>query len=370
MDTTDIIVIGAGVIGLAIARALAMAGCEVIVVESERQIGTGISSRNSEVIHAGLYYAPNSLKARFCVEGRVRLYAYCASRHIAHKRCGKLIVAPVGSEPGALEKLRLRAAENGVDDLERLSAAQARRIEPEIACGSALLSPSTGIIDAHAFMLSLLGEAQDHGAAIAYGSTVDRLVPEADGVAVRIAGSESAVKARVVVNAAGLGATTIARATDGLDESAVPRQRLAKGCYFSLSGRSPFRHLVYPLPSEAGLGIHLTLDLAGEARFGPDVEWVDTIDYGVPAGREVEFRGAIRAYWPALPDGALAPGYAGIRPKIVGPGEPPADFHIADERQNGAPGVINLFGIESPGLTASLAIAEHVEAIARSIFDA
>ncbi|HWD26977.1 MAG TPA: NAD(P)/FAD-dependent oxidoreductase [Rhizomicrobium sp.] len=362
--------IGAGVIGLAIARTLAIAGHEVVIVERERHIGSGISSRNSEVIHAGLYYAPGSFKARFCVEGRERLYDYCASRHIAHKRCGKLIVAPAAAGPEALEKLAQQALANGVTDLWHLSSAEAKHLEPALACGSALLSPSTGIVDVHGFMLSLLGEAQDHGAAIAHGSEVVRLVPRAGDVEVEIANSAGPVAARVVVNAAGLGATAIAHATDGLTPSAIPRQWLAKGHYFSLSRRCPFRHLIYPLHDQAGLGIHLTLDLAGEARFGPDVEWVDAIDYDVPASREAEFRDAVRTYWPGLPDGALVPGYAGIRPKIAGPGESAADFHIADERRNGAPGVINLFGIESPGLTASLALAEHVATIARSILDA
>jgi L-2-hydroxyglutarate oxidase LhgO len=371
MDRTDVIVVGAGVIGLAVARALAMAGREVVILEHERRFGTGVSSRNSEVIHAGIYYPRGSLKAAFCGEGRSRLYQYCDSHKVAYSRCGKLIVAPPASRADALEALHALAADNGVEDLERLSARAATEFEPELACGGALLSPSTGIIDSHAYMLSLLGDAESHGAVIAYDSRVVRLVPETDGVVAQIAGAGgSALKARVVVNAAGLDATAVARTIDGLNAAGIPKTFLAKGCYFTLSKRCPFRRLIYPLPNEAGLGVHLTLDLAGRAKFGPDVEWVDDIDYDVPPARADSFYEAIRSYWPALPDGALVPGYAGIRPKIAGPGATAADFLIADGRAHGAPGVINLFGIESPGLTSSLAIADHVEHLTRTIFDA
>ncbi|MEI9997572.1 MAG: NAD(P)/FAD-dependent oxidoreductase [Rhizomicrobium sp.] len=368
MDRTDVIVVGAGVIGLAVARALALAGREVVILERERRFGTGVSSRNSEVIHAGIYYPRGSLKAAFCRDGRSRLYSYCDSHKVPYDRCGKLIVAEAGSPAGALDALHALAAANGVEDIARLSAREATRLEPELVCGSALLSPSTGIIDSHAYMLSLLGDAQEHGAVIAYDSKIVRLVPETDGVTAQIAGS--ALKARVVINAAGLDATAVARTIDGLDSAAIPETFFAKGCYFTLSGRCPFRRLIYPLPDEAGLGVHLTLDLAGRAKFGPDVEWIDSIDYDVPPARASSFYAAVRRYWPGLPDGALVPGYAGIRPKIAGPGAAAADFRIADGRAHGAPGVINLFGIESPGLTASLAIADHVERLTRTIFDA
>jgi len=361
MEPVDCIVIGAGVVGLAVARALALAGREVVVVEAEDAIGTHTSSRNSEVIHAGIYYAPGSLKARLCVPGRQALYRYCESRGVAHRRCGKLIVATSDAQRPALEKLRAQAQSNGVDDLEPLSGAAARAMEPELACVAALLSPSTGIIDSHGYMLALQGEAEAHGATVALKSPVESGRVAAGGIELQVGGGERArVAARCVVNSAGLRAQQVAASIAGFPADRVPPCHYAKGNYYSLAGRAPFTHLVYPIPAAAGLGVHVTLDLAGRARFGPDVEWITAVEYSVDPRRADSFYREIRRYWPRLADGALSPGYAGIRPKIQAQGEPARDFLIEGPKDHGVAGLVNLFGIESPGLTASLAIADYV----------
>ncbi|HEX4505725.1 MAG TPA: NAD(P)/FAD-dependent oxidoreductase [Alphaproteobacteria bacterium] len=359
-DEIDCVVIGAGVVGLAIARAIAMAGRETLILEREHLFGSGVSARNSEVIHAGIYYPEGSLKARLCVAGRALLYDYCRDHKIAHRQCGKLIVA-VSGEQSAAEAIRQRAARNGVDDLVRLTAAQAQRLEPELNCTAALLSPSTGIVDGHGLMLSLLGDAEAHGAVIAYGAGVTRLEPRGGRIAVTVSGEDApSLSARLVVNSAGLDAVAVARRIEGFPPHHIPRAWLAKGNYFTLSGKSPFSRLIYPMPEPGGLGTHLTLDLGGQAKFGPDIEWVDRPDYTVDPARLEKFQMAIRRYWPGLKDGRLIPGYAGIRPKIAGPGEPDADFRIDGPETHGVPGIVNLFGIESPGLTASLAIGQEV----------
>lgn len=368
MDKVECVVIGAGVIGLAVARALAQAGREVIILEREDHFGSGISSRNSEVIHAGIYYPANSLKARFCVGGRDRLYEYCASHGVTHKRCGKLIVATDDKQVEELGRIAAAAARNGVSDIERLTGEEARALEPELQCVAALLSPSTGIIDAHGLMLSLLGDAQANGAMIAYGSPVSSMRIEDDGIVIRI-GEEDTLKARVVVNAGGLDAAPLTHRIEGFNPAFARPSYYAKGNYFTLTGRSPFARLVYPAPEPGGLGVHLTLDLAGQARFGPDVEWIDQPNYNVGPARADKFYAVIRTYWPGLRDGALAPAYAGVRPKLTPPGAPAADFQIEGPREHGARGLINLLGIESPGLTSSLAIAEHVAAMAAESVD-
>ena len=365
VETIEAVVVGAGVVGLAVARRLARAGREVLVLEAAEAIGTGISSRNSEVVHAGIYYPKDSVKARLCVAGKEALYRYCASRGVAHARLGKLIVATGPDELPLLAALRAAAAANGVEDLEPLDAAATRALEPAVRAAGALLSPSTGVVDSHALMLSLRGEAEDRGAAIAFHAPVlsGHVGDGAAGGLLRIdvGGAETTTLAcRMLINSAGLDAPAVAARFSGLPPGTVPRSHLAKGSYFSLAGRSPFRHLVYPVPVPGGLGTHVTIDLAGRARFGPDVEWVETRDYRVDPARAASFYAAIRRYWPDLPDGALQPDYAGIRPKIVGPGEPAADFAIHGPRDHGIAGLVNLYGIESPGLTAALAIADHV----------
>lgn len=369
VDGVDALVIGAGVVGLAVGRALAQRGVETIVVERADAIGSGISSRNSEVIHAGLYYAPGSLKARLCVAGRDRLYAYCASHGVAHRRCGKLVVATADDQLGALHALAQRARENGVADLELLSAADAIALEPELRCTAALLSPSSGIVDSHALMLALRGDLEGAGGAVVLRSPVERVEcfdRGVEGHRVEVGGAEpSALCARFVVNAAGLHAPALAARFDGLAAQHVPRARFSKGSYFALARRSPFARLVYPLPQDAWLGVHLTLDLAGRARFGPDAQWLavasaDAIDYGVDPARAEAFYADVRRYWPALPDGALEPAYSGVRPKLHGPGEPAPDFRIDGPREHGVAGLVNLFGIESPGLTSCLALADEV----------
>jgi L-2-hydroxyglutarate oxidase LhgO len=369
MDRIDCIVIGAGVVGLAIARALALAGRDTLVLETESAFGTATSSRNSEVIHAGIYYPQGSLKARSCVRGRELIYDYCARYGVEHRRCGKLIVATGEDQHAALERIARAAQANGVDDLRWLTRDEAQQLEPALRCTAALLSPSTGIVDSHVYMLSLLGQAEIAGATVAFNSPVRRLIPEQDGIAI-VAGDdpEPVLLARCVVNAAGLDAPRIAGLVDGLPARHVPKAFYAKGSYFTLSGRAPFSRLIYPVPEPGGLGVHLTLDLGGQARFGPDVEWVDAPDYRVDPRRADAFYARIRAYWPGLTDGALSPGYAGVRPKICGPGEPAADFRVDGPEKHGVPGLINLFGIESPGLTASLALAEDVGALADRMF--
>jgi L-2-hydroxyglutarate oxidase LhgO len=364
MDSVEIVVIGAGVIGLAVARALAMRGREVLILEAAESFGTGISSRHSEVIHAGIYYPRGSLKAQMCVTGRHRLYDFCERFAVPHRRCGKLIVATSDDQILDLKAIHAVATGNGVQ-LEWLDAAQAREKEPEVACVGALFSPATGIIDSHTYMLALLGDAERHNAAIVYRSRVASMWLESSAVLLAINDdSRPTLRAHTVINCAGLHSTQVAGTIEGFPANHIPRAYFARGHYFGLAGRTSFRHLVYPIPEPGGLGVHLTLDLANQARFGPDVEWIEQLDYGVDIGRAERFYAAIRRFWPKLADGQLIPAYAGIRPKITGPGEPAADFRIDGPGQHGIPNVINLFGIESPGLTSSLAIGEHVADLA------
>lgn len=361
MEKIDCVVIGAGVVGLAVARCLALSGREVLILEAEEAFGTGISARNSEVIHAGIYYPAGSLKASLCIAGRQRLYAYCAERAIAHRRCGKLIVASDESQLGRLDAIAAHARGNGVADLHRLTATEARALEPALDCQAALHSPSTGIVDSHALMLALLGDAENAGAVLVLKSPVRGGEIATSGILLDIGGVEPMrLQAHCVFNCAGLGAQGVARNLRGLKAESVPPLSYAKGNYYALAGKAPFSRLIYPLPEAAGLGVHLTLDLAGQVRFGPDVEWVDQLDYRVDPQRAETFYASIRRYWPALPDGALAPAYAGIRPKPHQPNDPACDFIIHDKNQHGAAGLICLYGIESPGLTAAMALAEYV----------
>jgi len=359
MSEADALVVGAGVVGLAIARALAIAGRSVIVVEAKGAPGEETSSRNSEVIHSGIYYATGSLKARFCVEGRTRLYDYCQSHGVGHARCGKLIVAIDESELAGLDTLARRGTANGVEGLELLSRAQVRALEPDLACVGALHAPSTGIFDSHAYMLALQGDAEAAGAVFAFRAPFVGARRISEGFEAEIGGAEPArLKVAAVVNCAGLAASHTARVIEGSGE--VPDTLYAKGNYFALYGHAPFKRLIYPAPQNQGLGVHLTFDLSGQARFGPDLEWVETLDYVVNPERGRTFVAAIRRYWPGLPDNTLFPAYSGVRPKISGPSEPAADFRIDGPRTHGTPGLVNLYGIESPGLTSSLAIAEEV----------
>ena len=364
-ESVDCVVVGAGVVGLAVARALAMAGREVVIVEAEDAFGTATSARNSEVIHAGIYYPTSSLRATLCVRGRQLLYDFCATHGVNHRRCGKLIVAQNDAEHAQLQLIDKRAHANGVPDLQWLTRAEALALEPELRCTSALLSPSTGIVDSHGLMLALLGDAEAHGAMLALRSPVQAAAAVAGGIELQVGGdTATTLQAKAVVNSAGHGAPVLAAATAGLARAHVPPRYFAKGCYFTLAGRAPFSRLVYPAPGEAGhLGVHLTLDLGGQARFGPSFRWVDGLDYTVDAGEAAHFYDEVRRYWPALRDGALQPGYTGVRPKIRGPGEPAQDFRIDGPAAHGVAGLVNLFGIESPGLTSSLAIAEHVVAL-------
>lgn len=363
MDSVDCVVVGAGVVGLAIARALALAGRETIVLEAEGAIGTGTSSRNSEVIHAGIYYPTGLAKTRLCVDGKAMLYAFCRDHGVAHRRCGKLIVAVSEAETAKLAALKAQGEANGVTDLVWLTGAEARALEPELVAERALLSPSTGVVDSHGLMLALLGEAEAHGAMLALETPVLGGAAGTEGVAIQTGGAAPMqLGARVLVNAAGLGAQALARALRGLPPATIPPLHLAKGNYFSLAGRTPFSRLIYPMPAGGGLGVHLTLDLAGQARFGPDVEWIDAIEYSVDPRRADSFYAAIRTYWPGLRDGALLPAYSGVRPKIERPGGSTTDFLIQTEAAHGVKGLVNLYGVESPGLTAALAIAERVAA--------
>ncbi len=359
MDSVDAVVVGAGVVGLAVARALARAGREVVILEAEDAIGKHTSSRNSEVVHAGIYYPEGSLKARSCVEGRERLYDYCVERGVPHRRCGKLIVATDAAQLDELEGIRRQAHANGVTDVVRLSRAEACALEPELRCVAALHSPSTGIVDSHALLLAYLSDAERAGALLALKSLLERCVVRRDGIELHVAGAEP-ILAREVVNSAGLRAPSLARRIEGYPDELAPPELYAKGNYYTLATRAPFSRLVYPVPEPGGLGVHVTLDLGGQARFGPDVEWVETIDYTVDPRRADAFYAAIRRYWPGLPDGALEPGYAGVRPKISGKGSPAADFVVQGPRVHGVPGLVHLFGIESPGLTASLPLADAV----------
>ena len=366
----DCVVVGAGVVGLAVARALAQAGREVVVLEAAEGIGTETSSRNSEVIHAGIYYPKGSLKARLCVQGKHALYAYCAERGVPHRRCGKLIVATDASQMSTLEGIRAKAAANGVGDLSFLSRAEAQSLEPELECVGALHSPSSGIIDSHAFMLALQGDAEHAAAVFVFHSRVARARVVEGGFEIEVQtltpdqplgdAPVTTWHTRTLINAAGLHAPDLAARIEGLAPRHVPRAHYARGHYFTLASRQRFQRLIYPVPEPGGLGVHLTLDLQGQARFGPDVQWVDKIDYTVDPKRADAFYAEVRRYWPALPDGALQPGYAGIRPKLAGPEAPNLDFRIDGPTVHGVPGLVNLLGIESPGLTASLAIGEAV----------
>lgn len=366
MERIEAVVVGAGVIGLAVGRALAMRGIETLVLEAAQAIGTGISSRNSEVIHAGLYYPAGSLKARLCVQGRQQLYAFCESHAVEHRRCGKLLVATDDGQLADLDGLKAKAIANGVHDLVRLDAAAARAMEPQLVCVGALWSPSTGIVDSHGLMLALQGDLERHGGTVALASPVRAIRCGAPGHEIEVGGAEPmTVAARIVVNAAGLWAPALAQRTEALPDTARPQAHFCKGNYFSLVGKAPFSRLVYPLPQRAGLGVHLTLDLGGQARFGPDVQWLpddtrEPIDYTVDPARAEAFYAEVRRYWPGLQDGALQAAYSGVRPKVAAASSPAADFIVEGPAQHGVPGLVNLFGIESPGLTASLALADEV----------
>jgi L-2-hydroxyglutarate oxidase LhgO len=358
----DAVVIGGGVVGLAIARSLALRGREVTLLETESRLGQHTSSRNSEVIHAGIYYPAGSLKAQLCVEGKELLYAYCGAHDVEHRRIGKLIVASRESEVAALDDIQALARKNGVLDLEWVEAKDIAVLEPAVKGVRGLLSPSTGIIDSHSFMSALRRDAVAAGAQVVTSSPVTGgRVLDGGGFEVEIGGSEpSSVTCRTLVNAAGLWAQNVARSLRGLRPDLIPGQYFAKGHYFTLNGRAPFSRLVYPVPEPGGLGVHVTLDLAGQARFGPDVAWIDSVDYTFAEGREARFYAAIRAYFPTLADGALTPGHTGIRPKLAPAGSPASDFVLQGPAEHGVPELLNLYGIESPGLTAALAIAQHL----------
>ena len=368
--TADIqcIVIGAGVVGLAVARELAQAGVEVLVAERAEDIGVGTSSRNSEVIHAGIYYPAGSLKASLCVQGRELLYEYCQTQGVAHKRLGKLLVATSDQEAATLDGIILKAKTNGVNDLRRLSRQEALELEPELDCTAAVLSPSTGIVDSHALMLAYQGDAQNSGAQFVFHCPFERArilnrgSKEAPSLfEVSFGGADPVtLTCNLLINAAGLGAVEVAHGIEGLAPATIARAYLCKGSYFTLQSKAPFSRLIYPVPQAAGLGVHLTLDLGGQAKFGPDTEWIEAEDYVVDSRRGDGFYDAVRRYWPALPDGALQPGYAGIRPKISGPSEVAADFRISAASEHAVAGLVNLYGIESPGLTSSLAIGRAV----------
>ena len=366
MERIDAVVAGAGVVGLAVARALAQHGLETLVLEADSGIGNGISSRNSEVVHAGLYDAPGSLKARLCVAGRRALYPYCEAHGVGHRRCGKLVVAAAAAQVDSLRAIERRAVANGVEGLRWLSGAEARALEPALHVEAALLSTVTGIVDSHALMLAYLGDFEAAGGGLVLRSPIESAEVQGNGFVLRVGGAAPMeIATGVLVNAAGLEAPALARRIRGLDASHLPKPWFAKGSYFALAGRSPFARLVYPVPEPGGLGVHLTLDLGGQARFGPDVEWLATddprtIDYAVDPARGAAFYAAIRRWWPGLADDALAPAYSGVRPKLQGPGEAVRDFMLQGPAEHGVGGLMNLFGIESPGLTASLAIADEV----------
>jgi L-2-hydroxyglutarate oxidase LhgO len=364
-DRVECVVVGAGVVGLAVARALALRGREVLLLESEAHAGTITSARNSGVIHAGLYYAPGSFKARFCVAGNRALYAYCDQRGIDHQNCGKLIIANGEAEESVLLHLLERAHLNDVDGVRLVSAAEAHKMEPEVRCTAALHCPSSGIVDQHPYMLALQGDMENAGGTLVTDCRVERLERVADGFRVTTAGEAATqIEAGFVVNSAGLGAVDLLNRIEGYPRERIPTLHLARGNYFTVAARSPFHHLIYPVPGSAGLGIHATLDLGRRVRFGPDVEWIERIDYSVNVSREPLFYAAIRRYWPKLADGALMPDYTGIRPKLHGPDEPQPDFRIESEREHGIPRLVNLLGIESPGLTSSLAIGDYAASFA------
>ena len=361
MERVECVVIGAGVVGLAVGRALALAGREVLVLDAADGIGTGASSRNSEVIYAGSDDPGGRLKAQMCVEGKRMLYDYCEARGVAYSRLGKLIVAADDAEVPVLDGIKAKAEANGVDDMEMLSGAAARTLEPALRVAGALLSPSTGIIDSHGLMLAYQGDVENAGGGVVLHAPVLGGEARDGGFLLDVGGDEPMTLAcDMLVNAGGLQAPALARTIDGVPAETIPTGYLCKGSYYSLQGRAPFTRLIYPVPEKAGLGVHLTLDLGGQARFGPDTEWVEREEYDVDIGRAAGFYAAIRRYWPALSEGALSPGYAGIRPKISGPTEPNADFRISGPAEHGLGGLVNLFGIESPGLTSSLAIGQRV----------
>jgi L-2-hydroxyglutarate oxidase LhgO len=365
MERVDCVVVGAGVVGIAVARALALAGREVIVLDAAEGIGTETSSRNSEVIHAGIYYLKDSLMARFCVEGRRRLYEFCREHGVPFNNCGKLIVATDADEMDMLAGIKARAEANGVEGMRMLSAAEARAMEPNLSCTAALHSPTTGVIDSHAYMLALQAEAEHSGGAFVFHSLVAGGRATDNGIEIEVGGVEPMrLGCNLLVNSAGLHAPSFACSIVGMPSQLIPGEYYAKGNYFTLSGRSPFSRLIYPVPVPGGLGVHLTLDLGGQARFGPDVEWIDAIDYSVDPRRADLFYAAVRRYWPGLKDGTLQPGYAGIRPKIAPREEPSHDFVVQGPRAHGVPGLVHLFGIESPGLTAALALADYVMEVA------
>ena len=366
MEHVECVVVGAGVVGLAVARSLAQQGHEVIILEAAEQIGTEVSSRNSGVIHAGIYYPQNSVKARVCVAGKHALYAFCESHGVPHARCTKLIVATDDKQRDALLALRERAARNGVDDLQLLSAKEATELEPALSCTGALLSPSTGIVDVHEYMLALQGDAEASGAVVALRTTFVRGRATSNGIELTAGRDEPmTLRARFVINCAALGAQQVAASIEGIDAQSIPRLYYAKGNYFALSGPSPFARLIYPMPSDAWLGVHVGLDLAGRCKFGPDIHWVDALNYDVDVQQSEAFYSSIRRYWPGLPDDALHPDYTGIRPKLYPQGEPARDFEIQTDATHGVRGLVNLFGIESPGLTSSLAVGAEVAALVR-----
>jgi L-2-hydroxyglutarate oxidase LhgO len=368
-DRVECVVVGAGVVGLAVARALARAGREVLLLEAETHPGTITSARNSGVIHAGLYYTPGEFKARFCVAGNRALYAYCKERGIDHQNCGKLIIANGDEEEQVLLHLLERAHANDVDGVRMISGAEAHKMEPEVRCTAALHCPTSGIIDQHPYMLALQGDMENAGGTLVCDCRVESLARLTDGWLVRTGGGSataetSTIEAQFVVNSAGLGAVDLLGRIEGYPARLIPALHLARGNYFTVAARSPFKHLIYPVPHAAGLGIHATLDLGRRVRFGPDVEWIDEIDYGVNVARAPQFYDAIRRYWPQLADGALVPDYTGIRPKLHGPGEPQPDFRIESEKEHGLAGLVNLLGIESPGLTSSLPIGDYAASFA------
>jgi L-2-hydroxyglutarate oxidase LhgO len=364
-DRVECVVIGAGVVGLAIARSLALSGRETVVLEAANAVGTITSSRNSEVIHAGIYYPRDSLKARFCVAGRQMLYEFCVAHGVRTKRCGKLIVATAEAQIAKLEAIRAAGRANGVTDLEMIGRDRAQAMESELSCLAALWSPSTGIIDSHGFMLALQGDLENAGGAVVLEAPVLSGECSTRGIRLMVGHNPGyEIEASLVVNCAGLGAQRVAQGLRGLNPKSIPPLYYAKGNYYGLETRAPFRHLIYPVPEDGGLGVHLTLDLSGRARFGPDVEWTEVLDYRVDPARAGRFYAAIRSYWPALADGALKPAYAGIRPKLAGPGSEASDFVVQGPQAHGIRGLVNLYGIESPGLTASLAIGSYVAGLA------
>jgi len=360
-DRVDCVVIGAGVIGLAVGRALSMRGREVLVLEREAGIGTGVSARNSEVIHAGVYYPDGSLKARLSRRGRDLLYAYCRERGVPHRQCGKLIVASGAVQREELERVATRATRNEVLDLRRIGKAELREMEPAVSAETALFSPSSGIIDIHALMLAYQGDIENAGGMVLCHTPVLRVEVQADDFLIETGGAmPTRLIARTLINSTGLDAQTTADSIAGFDRAHIPPRRISIGHYYMLSGRSPFHHLVYPATAQdGGQAVHVTLDLGGQARFGPDARWIDTIDYDFDDSRRADFVAAIRTYYPGLDEARLVPGYTGIRPKLSGPGGPVADFVIQGPAAHGVAGLVNLFGIESPGLTASLAIADR-----------